>query len=132
MLVKDIMIKEGLVTISPMATIRDAIHLMKEKDVKSLIVEKNRPEDAYGILTYKSILSSIVAEEGDIDLVNVYDIYAKPAIQISEQMDIKYAAQMMVRNSIKRILVIDNNELEGIVTMSDIIGFLIEQVVEEA
>ena len=132
MLVKDIMVKEGLVTISPMATIRDAIHLMNEKGVKSLIVEKNRPEDAYGILTYKSILSSIVAEEGDIDLVNVYDIYAKPAIQISEQLDIKYAAQMMVRNSIKRILVIDNNELEGIVTMSDIIGFLIEQVVEES
>ena len=126
MLVENIMIKDGLVTISPMAPLKDALKLMKEKKVKSVIVNKIRPSDAYGILTYKNILSSIVAEDGDIELLNVYDVYSKPAIQLSKELDIKYAAQMMVRNGIKRILVIDNNELEGIVTMNDIIGFLME------
>jgi len=128
MLVENIMVKDGLVTISPMAPLKDAIKLMKEKKVKSVIVNKIRPSDAYGILTYKNILSSIVAEDGDIELLNVYDIYSKPAIQLSKELDIKYAAQMMVRNGIKRILVIDNNELEGIVTMNDIIGFLMEEL----
>ncbi|MDD2368977.1 CBS domain-containing protein [Sulfuricurvum sp.] len=127
MLVADIMTTQNLVTISPMASIRDALNTMRERKVKSLIVDKLSPSDAYGILTYKNILQAIVAEEGDIDLLNVYDICSKPAIQISKELNVKYAAQMMVNQSIKRILVIDNNELEGILTMTNILEVLMKQ-----
>jgi predicted transcriptional regulator len=95
-----------------------------------LIVNKLKPHDAYGILTYKNILQSIVANDGDIDLLRVYDIYTKPAFQISKELDVKYAAQIMVKSSVKRLLVIDHNELEGILTMSDILGVLLESVKE--
>jgi predicted transcriptional regulator len=69
-----------------------------------------------------------VAEDGDIDLLNVYDIAATPAISISAKLNVKYAARMMVSSSIKRLLVIDNNELHGILTMSDIINILMDSV----
>ncbi len=130
MLVADIMTAHDLITISPMSSIREALKIMRERDIKSLIVQKLSPSDAYGILTYKNILQSIVAEEGDIDLLNVYDICSKPAIQVSKELNIKYAAQMMVNQSIKRILVIDNNELEGILTMTNILEVLMKQVEE--
>jgi len=53
---------------------------------------------------------------------------------VSEQLDVKYAAQIMVKSSVKRLLVIDNNELEGILTMTDILGELLNSVrdVEES
>nr|WP_294955460.1 hypothetical protein [Sulfurovum sp.] len=35
---------------------------------------------------------------------------------------------MMVKSSIKRLLVLDNNELQGILTMTDTIGILMETV----
>jgi predicted transcriptional regulator len=124
------MTAHDLITISPMSSIREALKIMRERDIKSLIVQKLSPSDAYGILTYKNILQSIVAEEGDIDLLNVYDICSKPAIQVSKELNIKYAAQMMVNQSIKRILVIDNNELEGILTMTNILEVLMKQVEE--
>lgn len=127
MLVADIMTTQNLVIISPMASIREALNTMRKNRVKSLIVNKLSPSDAYGILTYKNILQAIVAEEGDIDLLNVYDICSKPAIQISKELNVKYAAQMMVNQSIKRILVIDNNELEGILTMTNILEILMKQ-----
>lgn len=127
MLVADIMTTTNLVSISPMATIREALNTMRDNKVKSLIVNKLTPSDAYGILTYKNILQAIVAEEGDIDLLNVYDTCSKPAIQISKELNVKYAAQMMVNQSIKRILVIDNNELEGILTMTNILEVLMKQ-----
>lgn len=130
MLVADIMTTNNLAIISPMASVRDALNTMRETKVKSLIVNKLNTSDAYGILTYKNILQSIVAEEGDIDLLNVYDICSKPAIQISKELNVKYAAQMMVNQSIKRILVIDNNELEGILTMSNILEVLMKQAQE--
>ncbi len=129
MLVKDVMTpKEKLVSVSPMATVREALQLMKIHKVRSVVVEKNTPDGAYGLMTFKNVLQSIVAEDGDIDLLNVYDIAATPAISVSAQLDVKYAARMMVTSSIKRLLVIDNNELYGILTMTDIIGILMDSV----
>jgi CBS domain-containing protein len=129
MLVENIMTpKDKLVIISPMATVREAIKLMKERKVRSVIVNKRVDAGAYGLVTFKNILQSIVAEDGDIDLLNVYDIAATPAFSVSAKLDVKYAARMMVQNSIKRLLVIDNNELQGILTMTDIIGILMDSV----
>ena len=119
---------DKLVIVSPMATVREAINLMKIHKVRSVIVDKTKPDSAYGLLTFKNILQSIVAEDGDIDLLNVYDIAATPAISVSAKLNVKYAARMMVSSSIKRLLVIDNNELHGILTMSDIIGILMDSV----
>ena len=129
MLVENVMTdKDKLVIISPMSTVREAIKLMKEHKVRSVIVDKSTKDGAYGLVTFKNILQSIVAEDGDIDLLNVYDIASTPAFSVSSKLNVKYAARMMVHNSIKRLLVLDNNELQGILTMTDIIGILMDSV----
>lgn len=129
MLVKNIMTpQEDLVIISAMSTVREALSLMKTHKVRSVVVDKSTEDGAYGLVTFKNILQSIVAEDGDIDLLNVYDIASTPAFSVSEKLDVKYAARMMVNSSIKRLLVIDNNELQGILTMTDIIGILMDSV----
>jgi CBS domain-containing protein len=129
MLVENLMTpKKDLVIISDMSTVRDSIKLMREHKVRSVIVDKRVESSAYGLVTFKNILQSIVAEDGDIDLLNVYDIASTPAFSVSAKLDVKYAARMMVNNSIKRLLVIDNNELKGILTMTDIIGILMDSV----
>jgi len=129
MLVENIMTqKDNLVVISAMSTVREALSLMKAQKVRSVIVDKNTEDGAYGLVTFKNILQSIVAEDGDIDLLNVYDIASTPAFSVSAKLDVKYAARMMVKSSIKRLLVIDNNELQGILTMTDIITILMDSV----
>lgn len=128
MLVRDIMKKERLEIVSPMAPVRDALKQMKERKVKSLIVDKLRPSDAYGLLTYKNIMFSIFGNDGDIDLLRVYDICSKPAYQVSEELNVKYAIQLMVRGNVKRLLVIDNNEIEGILTMTDIMEHYLKDI----
>ncbi len=129
MLVEKVMTpKDKLVIISPMATVREALNLMKTHKVRSVIVDKTKPDSAYGLVTFKNILQSIVAEDGDIDLLNVYDIASTPAISVSSKLNVKYAARMMVKSSIKRILVLDNNELHGILTMTDIITILMDTI----
>lgn len=129
MLVENVMTpQEKLIVISPMVTVREALKLMKEHKVRAVIVNKRTDSGAYGLVTFKNILQSIVAEDGDIDLLNVYDIASTPAFSVSAKLDVKYAARMMVRSSIKRLLVLDNNELQGILTMTDIIGILMDNV----
>lgn len=127
MLVNDIMVRD-VVTVSSFATIHDAMRKMKRHGVKSLVVEKRGEHDAYGIITYTNILKTIVAEEGDIDLINVYDICAKPALTVSRELDVKYAARLMVSMGIRRLLVTASNELIGVITMNDIVGSLVAMV----
>ena len=129
MLVENVMTpSERLIKVSPMASVREALRLMKENSVRSVIVEKSSVDGAYGLVTFKNILQSIVAEDGDIDLLNVYDIAAIPAVSVSAKLNVQYAAKMMVNRSIKRLLIVDNNELQGILTMTDIIEILMESV----
>lgn len=129
MLVQDVMTPEDkLIIVSTMATVRETLKLMRANKVRSIVVEKSSSSGAYGLVTYKNILQSIVAQDGDIDLLNVYDIAAIPAVSVSAHLNVKYAARMMVTGSIKRLLVIDNNELLGLITMSDIIGILMDNI----
>lgn len=125
MLVQDLMVRD-VATISPMATIREAMQAMKTRRVKSLVVQRRDAHDVYGIITYTNILKTIVAEEGDIDLINVYDVCAKPAITISAQADVKHAARMMVNMKLRRLLAMEGNELAGIITLNDIVGSIVQ------
>lgn len=121
MLVKDIM-QADVITISPLATLRDAMAKMKSRKVKSLVVERRDEHDAFGIITYTAVLRTIVAEEGDIDLINVYDVCSKPVITVPPQMDLKYVARLMAAQRLSRLVVLEGNELAGIITMNDIVG----------
>ena len=58
MLVENVMTpKEKLVIISPMSTVREAISLMKIHKVRSVIVDKNTDDGAYGLVTFQKYLT---------------------------------------------------------------------------
>lgn len=131
-LVKDIMTERNkVVTISPYAKVKELLKVMKQTKIKSVVVERTSEHDAYGIVTYTSILKAIFAQDGDMDLVNVYDIMAKPVIQISQDLEIRYAAKMMINHNITRVLVMGGYEMVGIISMNDIVAMLMEEAEKE-
>ncbi|MBW6488522.1 CBS domain-containing protein [Sulfurimonas sp.] len=127
MIVENVM-KKSVTTIMPYATLKEALALMKEKKLKSLVVDKNSLSDAYGIITNTQILKAILAEDGDIELLNVYDVYNKPAFSVSSKIDVKYAAKTMIEHNIKRVVVTDNNELKGVLSITDLTDYLMSLV----
>ena len=127
MLVENVM-KKNVTTIKPYATLKEALELMKQNNIKSLVVDKNSASDAYGIITNTQILKAIVAEDGDIELINVYDIYNKPAFSVSAKIDVKYAVKSMIEHNIKRVVVTDNNELKGVLSLTDLTHYLMSLV----
>ncbi|MDR3347016.1 MAG: CBS domain-containing protein [Helicobacteraceae bacterium] len=129
LLAKDIMTRE-VITVSPFATLREAMILLDKHKVKALVMDKRHEHDAFGILTYTTLLRCIVAEDGDIDLINVYDVAAKPVLTVSRELEIKHVARLMVNYGIRRILVTLNNKLEGLISMDDIVATIIRSVEE--
>lgn len=127
--VADIMITD-VYRVSPFATLRDALVLMGERGVKSLVVDRRGDHDAFGLLAYGHILRTIVAEEGDIDLINVYDVALTPVVTVSPELSVRSAAAMMDRYRLNRLVVTRQNALIGLVTMNDIVARVIASVDE--
>ncbi|MCH8532767.1 MAG: CBS domain-containing protein [Saccharospirillum sp.] len=127
MQVKDVMVTD-VATISPFATLREALSTMKSRKVKSLVVEKQSDHDAYGLITYTNVLKTVIAEEGDIDLLNVYDVCAKPVISVGESLALRHVASLMVQLKVKRLLVMRDNEMQGFVSMDDIMENLLKEI----
>ncbi|WP_449359569.1 CBS domain-containing protein, partial [Alishewanella longhuensis] len=73
-------------------------------------------------ITYTNVLKTIIAEEGDIDLINVYDVCVKPAITVSPKLAVKHAAAMMSQHRLKRLLVTSDNQLVGLLAMDDLVS----------
>jgi len=129
--VQDIMIPlEKIVMISPYAPVRELINKMDRQSVRSVIVERTSENDAYGIVTYTNILEAIYSNDGDMDLLNVYDIATKPMVQVVPTLDIRYAAQLMINLKIKFLSVTWEGRLIGMLSMSDIARVLMEEARE--
>lgn len=122
--VSEVMITD-VYRISPFATLRAALVMMGERRVKSLVVDRRDENDAFGLLSYSHILRTIVAEEGDIDLINVYDVALTPIITVSPELSVRNAAAMMDRYILNRLVVTRQNVLIGLVTMNDIVARII-------
>lgn len=127
LIVKDVMVPE-VVTISPYSTLREALSMMKEHQVKSLVVERQHAHDSYGLLSYRELLDTVVAQEGDVDLLNVYDAATIPAITVNEDLSVRQAAALMSRYHLSRLVVVEGNQLVGLLAMNDILARLMEEL----
>jgi len=130
--VRDIMTPaEKIAIISPYATVRELINLMDTRGVRSVIVDRTSENDAYGIVTQTNILKAIYSNDGDMDLLNVFDIATKPIVQIVPDLDIRYAAQLMINHGIRYLSVTWEGCLTGVISMNDIAQVLMEQARKE-
>jgi CBS domain-containing protein len=118
MLVREAMNK-GVKTISPNISVKDAAVIMVQNDIGGLIVVDN--EKLVGIVTDRDILVKVVAKAKDVTKVTIGEIMTKEVIVIEPDLEIEKAAEVMVENKIKKLPVIENKTLIGILTSTDII-----------
>jgi len=109
------------VPIEGMSTVREALERMHEAGVRSLVVERRRPGDEYGIVVVSDIANKVIARNRSPDRVNVYEIMSKPVLTVNADMEVKYAIRLLSRFGLSRGVVIDNNKAVGFVTLMDMV-----------
>ena len=113
--VKDLMTK-NVVTIDVNKTVVEAAALMSENDIGDLIVmDDNTP---VGIVTERDLVRRVLAE-GKSANSKVSEVMTRPLKVIDPEAPIKEAARRMVNKRIRRLPVIKNNKLVGIITAAD-------------
>lgn len=115
----DIMTQE-VITIKGSATVAEAVNLMKEKNLRALIVNRRHDEDAYGIVTETDIIYKVAAYGKDPKKIRVYEIMTKPCIVINPDLGVEYVARLFANTGIRRAPVI-KDKLLGIISITDIL-----------
>lgn len=115
---KEIM-TSNVITIRGSATVAEAVKLMKEKGLRSLIVDRRNSDDPYGIVSETDIVYKVAAYGHDPQKMRVYEIMTKPCIVVPPDLGVEYVARLFATTRIRRAPVV-GEELLGIVSVTDI------------
>ena len=118
--VSDVMTPSPCV-IDGLATVREAVDLMRRNNISSLVIDRRHEGDEYGLVVVADIADKVVAPNLSPARTNVYEIMSKPVLTLDGGMDIKYAVRLLSRFGLSRALVTDGGALVGIVTVRDMV-----------
>ena len=107
-----------VVTIEPQASIVDAAKKMIQEEKGPLpVVEEGR---LVAIVTDRDIIARVVAEGRDPSSMTVDDIDTHDLVTIGPDQDLDEARQLMAQHELDRILVVEGDQLVGIISEADI------------
>ena len=106
-------------TIDGLASVRQAIDLMRDKHVSSLVIDKRHDDDEYGMVTVHDIAEKVIGIDRPVGRTSVYEIMSKPVLTVNRQMSIKYAMRLLTQFALSRALVVEHGKMAGIVTLRD-------------
>ena len=119
--VSDVMIPK-VITVDRMATVQEAVDIMRETGLRSLLVDRRDASDEYGLLVISDIAKNVMPDDMAAERVNVYEIMSKPVVTIPADMNVKYAARLLVKFDLSRALVVDSaRNPVGVITLRDIV-----------
>lgn len=120
-LVRDIMTK-NIVTIDEGETALEAARIMSQKGISSLIVVKD--EVPKGIITERDFIKKICAKQLEISQVKITSIMSRIRTVADPDTPIEVAVQRMANRGIRRLPIMQEGKVVGIITVTDLARYL--------
>ncbi|MEE8401079.1 MAG: CBS domain-containing protein [Candidatus Hydrothermarchaeaceae archaeon] len=117
-LIRGIMTK-NVVTVSGDMPVSEAARIMEKGNIGSVIVLKG--DSPVGIVTERDITYRVVSPDKKPSSVKVSEIMSRPVLTIDPEINITDASKIMAKNNLRRLPVIKNGKLVGIITNKDIV-----------
>jgi|Deesub1362A_J573_1020465.scaffolds.fasta_scaffold04965_6 CBS domain-containing protein len=116
--VEDVM-TPAVKTVERHASVLEATKIMEDMLLGALVVvERSR---AVGIITERDVIHRVVNAGLDPKRTSVGEVMSSPVVTITSEASIEKAAQVMVEKRIKKLPVLKNGRLVGIITATDIV-----------
>ena len=119
--IRDIM-EKNVVTIEHDKTALDAARLISEKDVSFLVILKG--DVPVGVLSESDFVKRLAADNKKASDVIISEIMSSKFRWFEPETELEDAIQKMLNNNIRRLVILDNNKLAGVITQTDLTGFL--------
>lgn len=114
------MVRE-VITIDENSTVKEAADVMNKFEIGCLIAV--RKGKAVGIITERDLLKRVVAEAKDANKTRVKEVMSSPLVVVEPHMDLEEAVKLMFQMKIKKLPVVNEKRLVGLVSLTDIARF---------
>ena len=116
--VKDIMVKD-VKRVRTDTSVQEVVATMAKYDISSVIVaQKDKP---VGLITHKDLLTKVLQSRiPPADLV-AREVMSTSLVTIQEEASLEEAAELMTKKGLKKLVVVRDNKLVGIITSMDVI-----------
>ena len=127
MLVSEILRIKGntLFTIAPDGAVIDAVKVMADNDIGSLVVMDHGT--LAGMLTFREVLDALTKHGGALGALKVSDIYARDALTAPPSLDVMELRRAMLERHARYVPVIDGTTLQGVVSFHDVAKAVYEE-----
>ena len=117
----DIMTKD-LVYSRPSDMVSDVAQLMKDEDIGPVLIvdDSNDGKRLVGIVTDRDLAIKVVGEGSDPQNTRVEDVMTESLVTVRASDDVQSAMQAMAQNQLRRIPVVDDGQLVGIISQADV------------
>ena len=119
--IRDIM-EKNVVTIEHNKTALDAARLISEKDVSFLVIMKDN--SPVGVLSESDFVKRLAANDKKASDVIISEIMSSKFRWVEPETELEDAIQKMLNNNIRRLVILDDGKLVGVITQTDLTGFL--------
>lgn len=119
--VRDIM-EKNVITIEQDKSALDAAHLISEKDISFLVVVKDGIPT--GVVSERDFVRKVVANDKQASKIALSEIMSFKFRWVEPSTTIEEAVQKMLNNNIRRLIILENNKLVGVITQTDLASFL--------
>ena len=109
---------ESLVTATPQTPVREVAEIMRERNVGSVVLVDEHG-DAVGFITDRDLAVSVLADGHDAD-VPAGDHASSPVVTGAPGMHVNEATELMVSHGVRRLPIVEDGHLTGIVTLDDL------------
>ena len=118
--------EKNVITIEKDKTAQDAAKIIAEKDISFLVVMNDGlPE---GVLSESDFVRKIAVEGKKSDDVPISEIMSYKFRSVGPTTTIEDAIQKMLNNNIRRLLILENDKLVGVITQTDLASYLRDQL----
>lgn len=115
--IEDIMVNK-VITVEPTATVKEAARLMNKYEIGCLIVVNKGK--VLGIMTERDLLKKVVELPRNPARIKVQEIMSKRLVAGTRKMEIPDAARLMLSKKIKKLPIVEDGKLVGLITLTDI------------
>ena len=123
--IRDIM-EKNVITIENDKTAQEAAEIIAQKDISFLVVINDGIPQ--GVLSESDFVRKVAAEDKKSSDIKVSDIMSYKFRSVDPTTTIEDAVQKMLNKNIRRLLVIDNEKLVGVITQTDLASYLRDQL----
>ena len=119
--VRDIM-EKNVITIEQDKSALDAARLISEKDISFLVIVKDGIPT--GVVSERDFVRKVVVNDKQASKIALSEIMSFKFRWVEPSTTIEQAVQKMLNNNIRRLIILENNKLVGVITQTDLASFL--------